>query len=289
MIPKQSIPVIALAALTLLQAPALFSQSRPTEAQLFEARGEFEITFTLSKPVYFTGELLSGTITVKNPTSGALTAPKIFHPGGDGIGIMEIDPATGDPILRGFGSAVERQGEVFASPYPLETLASGASVTYTFPPPAGSPKLELDPSPVKAGRFALLFLGRLSLPFEVVDPPIEAITESKWPEQIGGDPNLGLAVDPLRDIYRRVYSLRWNNKSFVCLDTGMGETIAARESSYTGSTGMTSYKVCYAESTLAITRIEATHDGAKNLTVDYFDTQQVRRTFRVDANLNLLP
>ncbi|MDX2268309.1 MAG: DUF2924 domain-containing protein [Bryobacter sp.] len=58
-----------------------------------------------------------------------------------------------------------------------------------------------------------------------------------------------------------------------------------------GANGVTNARqiACFAESAQPITSFSGAHDGAKNLTVSYTDSQAITRTFRVDENLNLLP
>lgn len=270
---------------------ALSAQSRPTLQQLLNARNSLEITFIFDKQQYFPGEIFKGQIKVKNPTNSTLIVPKVFHPYGDAAHFLKFDTETGLPFLSRIGSSIETDEEPYAAPYPLQTLAPMEEVVYTNQPLAEWDRIAPQFLPRKPGTYILCFLGVFSQTIEVVDPTVEALSQSLWPELIGGDPQLGPVLDPAREGYRLIMSVRWQNKSFICLGGGLGSSIAGTESQYIGKNALQDLPIvaCFAESTLPITSVSGTHDGAKNLTVSYTDSQAITRTFRVDENLNLLP
>lgn len=277
-------------ALSVSSAPVL-AQKRPTLVQLLDNRNALTLTFTFSRSVYFVGEPIKGTITATNNTASPLTVPQLFNPDGGTPFVAEIDPDTGEQKPGQDGAVtVDLGGEPYAAPFPLETLAPGQSKTINLNP--------LDPTnrfshhfARKPGKFLMQYWTHISAPFDIVKAPVEAITEALWPEMGGGDPNLPPELDPPREVYRIAFSARWQGNSRVCVSEGLGETIAGLEPSFLGEYGLTKIAgiVCFAESALPIVSVSASHDAAKNLTVNYVDTQQVQRSFRVDQNLNLLP
>ncbi|MDX2268772.1 MAG: hypothetical protein NW208_11745 [Bryobacter sp.] len=266
----------------------LSAQPRPTLEQLMDAREKLETTFTFSKQQYFIGESISGQVKLKNPTSETLIVPKLFTVNGDSLHIYEWDATNYRPILSGGGSGVLLDTEPYADPYPLQTLVPLQEETYNFNSLAPGVVHVPTTVPSKPGTYVLSYWGRLSPPFEVVSPTLEAFGQSLWPELFGGDPTLGV-LDPISEGYRFIFSLRWQNNSSICLSIGLRDK--GRESSFAGPNGINNVGeiACFAESTLPITSVSGTHDGAKNLTVSYTDSQAITRTFRVDENLNLLP
>jgi hypothetical protein len=283
-------PKAALLTLTIL-VPIVhgLSQSRPTGDQLVRAEAALKVTFSIPKLVYFTGERPSGVLHVKNEGATALVVPRLFYEQGPSISIWKYDNVNNATIYSNIGSSIIVDGEAYAEPYPIEVVAPGETRSFQFPSTLAQENLAPEWMPSRPGSYVFVFLGQSSDPFQLVAPPIEAVAEAKWPETAGGDPQFSPEEEPVRDVYRFVYSLRWQGKSFVCLDAGLNNGRGSTLVQLIGSTDATFQKRCYAESILPITRIEASHDGAKNLTVEYIDGLEVRRTFRVDANLNLLP
>ncbi len=283
-----SLAVMGLMTLTCVQM--LNAQARPSWEDLMLARARLELTFSLAKQSFFVNEAFRGQVKVKNSTSGPVTVPKLFTPGGDRMGIFEWDASEYRPVMKRIGSGVLLDVEEYSAPYPLQALAAGEEEVYSFQPLAVRDEHAPQNVPAKPGSYVVCFWGRCSPPFEVVSPSVEAYSQSLWPVQLGGDPALGV-LDPIREGYRDIFSLRWQNKSSICLAIGLKARMAGVESSYFGSDGVGNVGriTCFAESTLPVTSVSGVHDGAKNLTVSYTDSQEVTRTFRVDENLSVLP
>lgn len=278
-------------ALSVSSAPVL-AQKRPTLVQLLDNRNALTLTFTFSRSVYFVGEPIKGTITATNNTASPLTVPQLFNPDGGTPFVAEIDPDTGEQKPGQDGTVTVDLGEEpYAAPFPLETLAPGQSKTITLNPLDPTNRFSHHRARSTPGKYLMQYWTHISNPFDVVKPPVEAVAQALWPEMGGGDPNVPPEFDPPREIYRIILSARWKETSRICVSENLTESIAGLESSKLGENGLLGIPglVCFAESALPIVSVSASHDAAKNLTVNYVDTQQVQRSFRVDQDLNLLP
>lgn len=272
--------------------PSVSAQQRPTLDQLRNDMNALTVTFTFSRSVYFVGEPIKGTITATNNTASPLTVPQLFNPNGGTPFVAEIEPDTGFQKAGQDGTVVVDTGEEpYAAPFPLETLAPGQSKSFALNPLDPANRFSHHRARRTPGKYLMQYWTHTSNPFDVVKPPVEAVAQALWPEMGGGDPNVPPEFDPPKEIYRIIVSARWQETSRICISENLAESIAGLESSKLGENGLRGIPglVCFAESALPIVSVSASHDAAKNLTVNSVDTQQVQRSFRVDQNLNLLP
>jgi hypothetical protein len=241
--------------------------------------GRLTGTIAVDRSVYFPGEQAVLTITARNTSSGPLEAVSPFA----AFGCFQLSRVSSS------GSLVP----LFARPVcPLRlvepagskiVLGPGEETRVTVTGDDLWPGSSASTVPGVAGYYQIAGVSGASAAFRIATPRLEATTAVRIRDIAYTDPSTRREVR--LPAYMHIFSLRWNNQSYLCLS--LSPSLRDKAVATDGSGYVTAVGVPYRRlATLAgpVASVAGTASAQDNLAITWADTRGVSQTLLVAAN-----
>jgi hypothetical protein len=177
---------------------------------------QLQVQVNLDQTTYFPGEAAAISIAVTNPTSGALLVAAPFNTGSGCLALF-LQPPSGPPSPLGADDPCS--GPVAGAAYPTTTIGPGAQKTialnsYDNMFDSGAPAMSV---PSAAGSYLLTYgyasAGQAG--FNIVLPHLDTAAVVQMQDETAFDAASGDTTT--QHAYMHVFSVRWNNQSYICV------------------------------------------------------------------------
>jgi hypothetical protein len=206
---KSSLMPVAAICMTLLAGPGSAQANNPTTDNI----GRLQSAVTLDRATYFPGEETVLTLTARNPQPTPLEVPEPFAATTGCFDLSKLTstgsfvPLSSRPVcpFRAIEPASART--VFGPGEERRATATGDTLW---------PSADSAPSGAAAGYYQVTYHNSTaSAVFRVVAPRLEAATAVRLRDIAYDDPATGRAIR--LTAYLHVFSVRWNNQSYLCV------------------------------------------------------------------------
>jgi hypothetical protein len=272
--------LLLVVALVLAGLGALHGQDVDT---LVSNTNQTQVVVALDRTQYFPGEAAAVTLSVKNPTTGALS---VFTPFTAATGCLNALTLSGGAVPLLLGS--ERLCTApFDATTPTTILAAAEQRTTTLN--SYDPMFDLGVGVLDSGGGVSRDSGYYSLEynysgsgarivaFQVVVPHLDASAVARVPDIPYLDPTLNQTVPT--EAYMHAFALRWANQTWICVTHEPGSIDQAAQPDSQGNfDGQMPPFVRVASSQNPVISLTLTSDAAGNLTLQWRDSTGAQQT-----------